>query len=239
MVRIGTAGWAIPPQLRDRFSSSGSQLARYSGRCNCVEINSTFRQRHRPATYARWAESVPESFAFSLKIPKEITHVRRLRDCSVELEAFLRDTETLGTKRAVLLVQLPPSLEYEKSVAEQFFAALRTVYDGFVVCEPRHRSWFTTCPNEALREQRVGRVAADPAVCESAAKSGGWPGIEYRRLHGSPRTYYSSYGFEAIAALGAGLSTTGGPERWTIFDNTAMGAALPDALELLDVLAHA
>ena len=84
-----------------------------------------------------------------------------------------------------------------------------------------------------LRQYEVARVAADPARVPEAARPGGWPGLVYFRLHGSPRTYYSAYMEEALAALATELQARTGAEVWVIFDNTAAGAALPDALELL------
>ena len=63
-IRVGCAGWSIPREHADRFPEEGSHLARYAGRFPAVEINSSFYKPHRPATYARWAASVPASGAF-------------------------------------------------------------------------------------------------------------------------------------------------------------------------------
>ena len=75
-----------------------------------VEINSSFYRPHRPSTYARWAAETPEGFPFAVKLPKEITHKRRLVDVAEPLDRFLAETAALGPKRGPLLVQLPPSL---------------------------------------------------------------------------------------------------------------------------------
>ncbi len=232
MMRIGTAGWAIPRDSRGHFATEGSHLERYAAQLNCVEINSSFYRPHRPATYARWAASVPPDFAFALKIPKEITHSRRFADCEDQLAHFLDESSALGEKRSVLLIQLPPSFAYEPLLAARFFEILRLLYDGHAVCEPRHVSWFTPAANAALIAHRIGRVAADPAVCEEAAEPGGWDRIVYYRQHGSPRTYYSRYEQSAIRALAAQLKAATAAERWCIFDNTSAGAAAENALEL-------
>ena len=79
-MRIGTAGWAIPRIHADLFPGNGTGLERYSGRLNAAEINSSFYRPHRPATYARWADAVPEAFRFSVKIPRSISHEKRLID---------------------------------------------------------------------------------------------------------------------------------------------------------------
>ena len=103
---IGTAGWTIPARERAQFPAEGSSLTRYSARLLGVEINSSFHRPHRAATWARWAESVPEGFRFSAKLPKTITHQRKLVDCEDLVAAFLLDVAPLGARLAILLVQL-------------------------------------------------------------------------------------------------------------------------------------
>ncbi|WP_408901606.1 DUF72 domain-containing protein, partial [Pararoseomonas indoligenes] len=78
-VQIGTAGWSIPKQHAGEFDADGSHLERYARRLPAVEINSSFYRPHRPATYERWAASTPESFRFSAKVPRTITHDCRLK----------------------------------------------------------------------------------------------------------------------------------------------------------------
>ncbi|MGI4746069.1 MAG: DUF72 domain-containing protein [Janthinobacterium lividum] len=232
--RVGVAGWSLRRDLADRFGTGDSQLARYATRFDCVEINSSFYRPHRPATYARWAEAVPAAFRFAVKMPRSITHEARLRDHGSLLDAFLEQTGALGSRRGPILVQLPPSLRFEPDLAERFFGGLRICHDGPVVCEARHASWFTEVAETVLRSARVARVAADPAPVPAAAKTGGWDGLYYHRLHGSPRTYYSGYGPERLEPFVTGLGPTA--DRWVIFDNTALGEAIPDALWLSDRL---
>jgi uncharacterized protein YecE (DUF72 family) len=234
--RIGTAGWAIPAEVRERFPYEGSRLERYAVRFACVEINSSFYRPHRASTYARWAASVPEDFRFALKLPKEITHARRLVDPGEPLAAFLEQSAPLAEKRGVLLVQLPPSLAYDGAVAAAFFHTVRERYDGLLACEPRHPTWFTADAGATFVQYRVARVAADPAVVPEAAEPGGWDGLRYHRLHGSPHTYYSAYDGAALRALAARLRATDVP-AWCIFDNTASGVATANALDLTELLA--
>ena len=83
-----------------------------------------------------------------------------------------------------------------------------------------------------LAERRVARVAADPAVVPRAADPGGWGGLRYFRLHGSPVTYRSPYSDDYLDALTARLRAG----DWCIFDNTASGAALGNAVGVLERL---
>jgi uncharacterized protein YecE (DUF72 family) len=226
----------VPATVRERFPRDGSTLERYARVFSCVEVNSTFYRPHRASTFARWAAAVPGDFRFALKVPKSISHVRRLRNCEDAIEVFLETTAALGAKRDVLLVQLPPKLEFDASVATAFFTGLRARYAGHVVCEPRHPSWFASDADEVLSMQRVARVAADPVIPGGSAEPGGWNGLRYLRLHGAPRTYWSAYAEEALAQLAHRLAPTEVP-TWCIFDNTAAGAAAANALRLKDLTA--
>lgn len=236
-VRIGTAGWSIPRQYADAFPTEGTSLERYSARFPVAEINSSFHRPHRLATWERWRDSVPESFRFSAKLPKRVTHEKKLVDCSEELDSFAEQVAVLGEKLAVLLVQLPPKLTFHPDIAAKFFDELRARSPAQVACEPRNMSWFTPAADALLDDLRVARVAADPAICADAAAPGGWNGLSYWRLHGSPAMYRSPYGDRVIGYAGdlkAAAQRAG--DTWCIFDNTASSAAMGDALRLLDEL---
>jgi uncharacterized protein YecE (DUF72 family) len=237
--RIGTAGWSIALAQADAFPAEGAGLERYAARFDCSEINSTFHRPHRASTYERWAASVPEGFRFCAKLPKTITHERRLVDAEPLLAAFLAEVQPLADKLAVLLVQLPPSLAFDRGVAERFLLALTGATDLRIVCEPRHPSWFDAEAEALLVERQVARVAADPAKVPAAAVPGGWRGLSYFRLHGSPVPYRSSYAPEALQAYADMMKTDlqAGREVWCIFDNTASSAATGNALTLQERVA--
>ncbi len=166
-----------------------------------------------------------------MKVPKHITHEQRLLRSRRALEAFLDESAGLGSRRGPLLVQLPPSLEFEPRVATRFFALVRSLYEGPLVCEPRHQTWFGSASvDTVLMRHQIARVAADPAVTEAAGRPGGWAGLAYFRLHGSPRTYWSSYAPAFIEGVATAMRAHA--EAWCIFDNTASGAALDNAWDL-------
>jgi uncharacterized protein YecE (DUF72 family) len=183
-------------------------------------------------TYERWAAAVPEGFRFAVKVPKAITHEARLQGTGALLDRFLDEVGGLGPKLGPLLVQLPPSLSFEAGPSTRFLQDLRLKVDGPIACEPRHPSWFEPQVEELLADLRIGRVAADPAPVPGAAEPGGWRGLTYLRLHGSPRIYYSAYDEAAIRAALARLALrrAEGSACWCIFDNTAAFAATPNAL---------
>lgn len=233
-LRIGCAGWNIPKTEQGRFVSSGSQLERYASALAAVEINSSFYRSHRPATYARWAANVPGDFRFSAKLPKTITHQNRLQDVALLAKSFVAEVSELGGKLGPLLVQLPPSLNFDPAVARNFFQLIRDNHAGQIACEPRHPSWFTTEADVILSGYQVARVAADPACVAAAAEPGAWGPFYYFRLHGSPRIYYSAYSEAYLAELTRRLCALADQaETWCIFDNTALGAAAVNALNVL------
>ncbi len=234
--RIGTAGWTLPRQHTGAFPSEGSHLLRYAQTFNCVEINSSFHRPHRRKTWERWAITTPEDFRFAVKIPKTVTHIAKLINTGALLQTFLDQAIGLGDKLGPLLIQLPPSLAFDESVAHDFFTTLRELHIAPAVLEPRHATWFTPAVDRLLRDFEIARVAADPAKASPlAGKPGGWRGLQYFRLHGAPRTYYSDYSEAFLTDLAATIHKSS-TEAWVIFDNTALGHATGNALRLQEMI---
>jgi uncharacterized protein YecE (DUF72 family) len=224
--------------VAEAFPSEGSGLQRYAARFDAAEVNATFYRTPRVGTFGRWVEASPPGFRFAAKIPKAITHERKLVGCADLLDAFLADVVPLASKLGPLLVQLPPSLAFDPSDAAHFFGEFRARFAGQVACEPRHASWFEPQADALLGDHRVARVAADPARHALAAVPAGWPGLAYWRLHGSPRMYFSPYDDDALQNLARQLTASQADEAWCIFDNTASGAAAADALRLHALVAR-
>ncbi|KQV17956.1 hypothetical protein ASC74_03435 [Pseudomonas sp. Root329] len=235
-IYIGCAGWSVGREHAAAFPAEGTHLQRYGSQFNCVEINSSFYRPHRHQTYARWATSVPKEFRFSVKIPKRITHELRLADCEQPLEEFLDQCSGLGERLGCLLVQLPPSLAFEEVIAQGFFRVLKEQYSGTVILEPRHESWVDAAP--LLRAYRITQAVIDPSRISTDSSTAGSPKVQYWRLHGSPRIYYSAYDLAYLKNLANQLRVAAGEGAtvWCILDNTASGAALRNALELSTLL---
>lgn len=89
-----------------------------------------------------------------------------------------------------------------------------------------------------LVDLRIAQVAASPSRFVIDAQPGGWPGQVYLRLHGEPRIYHSEYSNEYLQRLAERLqaSRAAGVPTWCIFDNTASGAAMANALALQQLL---
>lgn len=229
---VGTAGWSIPRAFASQCGGAGTHLERYARVFRGAEINSSFYRPHAAAVYAKWAACTPPGFQFAVKVPRLISHELALRRVRAPLQRFLAESAGLGEKRGPLLLQLPGSHVFDARVTARFFDVLRSCYGGAVVCEPRHASWVGTVADALLARFRVARVAADPARAPGLEGPGGWRGLVYYRLHGSPRMYWSRYDPAFIDAVAASLRSRPPVDAWCIFDNTASGAAMQNAQEL-------
>ncbi len=225
---VGTAGWTVPKQHLSLFETEAqdhklSHLERYASRLRCVEINSSFHRPHRYCTWERWAATTPPHFRFAVKAPKAVTHTAKLVKSGAALLEFFEAIRGLGNKLGPILVQLPPKLAFDEGLAEEFFTTVRELHAGGVVLEPRHPSWFGGPVDRLLRSYEIARVAADPPKgSELAGRPGGWTGMCYWRLHGTPRTYYSNYEENWLRAFAEKLrmfeSQSAPEESWIIFD---------------------
>jgi uncharacterized protein YecE (DUF72 family) len=234
-VRVGCAGWGLTDAIAEHFPGDGTHLERYSQVLTCVEINSSFFRPHRPETYARWRDSVPSTFRFSVKLPKAITHEARLAGCDALLDAFFSAATQLGDSLGCWLVQLPPSLVFDPALAGSFLASMRERRKIPIALEARHESWFTAAAAKLLKSKSVAYVDADPQPAGCAIQHPADTSLAYFRLHGSPDMYSSSYEFPYLDSLALTLHDRArkADDVWCIFDNTVAGSAQLNALRVI------
>lgn len=234
---IGTAGWSLPKELRGKFPKEGSLLERYSQRFNCVEINSSFYRDHSASTYSRWAQSVPDRFRFSIKLSQQFSHAQKLKVKSQDLKRKLSDILQLGDKLGCLLVQLPPSLEFDQKSSSRFFQSLRQIYSGPIALEPRNISWASHGAWRVLETNKVSPVIADPSALSHMGDLSRFQFVYYR-LHGAPIRYRSEYSQDALKAYSKQIKafTKERKNVWCIFDNTMFGHAARNGLDLMGIL---
>jgi uncharacterized protein YecE (DUF72 family) len=163
-VRIGACAWTFDEWLENFYPPDLPQsewLEFYARFFHAVEIDSTFYAAPAENTVRRWVETTPASFRFACKLPREITHVCRLRDCSAELNAFLRAVEPLQSKLQVILIQLPPSFTPKdgRLHLRKFLAQLPR--DFRFAIEFRNPGWHRPQIIRLLEKYRVCWVWAD------------------------------------------------------------------------------
>lgn len=230
----GCAGWSIPGADRGAFPAEGSHLEKYASVFGAVEVNSSFYRPHQAKTYEKWAGCVPNDFRFSVKLPRTITHDAKLVDVGSPLEQFAGEVAGLGEKLGCVLVQLPPKLEFDAQLAAEFIGRLTERLRCTIALEARNASWFSGEATALLTGAEVTRVIADPPKGQEGPHVPTTATI-YVRLHGSPRVYYSSYeaGYLAQLAQDMRVHALAGRTVWTIFDNTASGASMSNALAVV------
>lgn len=135
-------------------------LAYYSQVFNAVEMNSTFYGTPRPEYVQRWAQTTPPAFIICPKMPRQITHEKRLLKATTEADAFLDTMRLLQDKLGPVLIQLPPDFARDKLGV--LFAFLRRLpRDLRYAVEFRHRSWHAASTGQLLQDYEVAWVSTE------------------------------------------------------------------------------
>lgn len=168
-------GRYLPPSLSPR-----DRLSAYATWCNAVEGNTTFYATPAVGTVRSWAEQTSPDFRFVLKLPKVITHERRLADVAEPLRAFLAAIEPLGGRAHALWIQLPPSFRPTDVGALAGFLT-RLPREHRYCVEVRHRAFFTEPRSEQLLERTLGTVGAEWVPFDTSVLYGSPPSSEAER----------------------------------------------------------
>lgn len=163
-IRIGSCAWSFQ-DWRGAFYPADLPEARwlefYTSFFPAVEVDSTFHAVPAEHTVRRWVEMTPATFRFTCKLPRQITHVCRLRDCTAELMSFLRAIEPLAPKLQVILIQLPPSLAPRDGKLALRKLLPQLPRDFRFAIEFRHSGWHRPQFIRLLERYRVCWVWAD------------------------------------------------------------------------------
>ena len=168
VVRIGTSGWNYDhwhPELYPPGLAPRDRLARYAAVFGTAELNSSFYRWPRPVAFGSWRDRLPEGFRLSVKAPRGLTHGRKLCAPEVWLQRIAAGWHELGGKRAVLLVQLPPSMPRDDARLAHFLALV----PGWmrVTVEFRHDSWHCQEVFALLRAHRAAYCVMSGANCRA------------------------------------------------------------------------
>ena len=222
-VRIGISGWRYPP-WRGTFYPKGlaqrSELEFASRALPTIELNGSFYSLQAPKSWQAWHDQTPDDFVFSVKAPRYITQILRLKEAAIPLANFFASgLAKLGGKLGPILWQLPPSMPFDAATLDAFLALLphdeaaaarlARRHDDKVsgraslayaspgrrlrhALEVRHPSYVTPEFVDLLRKRHVALVVAD--------SGGRWPEYDdvtadfvYLRLHGASELYKGGY----------------------------------------------
>lgn len=193
------------------------------------EINGTFYRFPTLKTFQDWHDKTPEQFLFSVKAPKEITHIRKFNDCETLLADFYtRCAEGLKHKLSCILFQFPPSYHYSPEKLELLIRSLNMNFKN--VLEFRHESWWIPEVFDQLSRNRITMCSVSyPKLPETIFTD--FPLI-YIRLHGKEKLFYSSYDSTELASVKDSLDDNQKKQIFIYFNNTASTAGILNALEM-------
>ncbi len=222
VIRIGISGWTYKP-WRGTFYPSDlphtKELAYASSVLSSIEINGTFYSLQRPTSYVKWYDETPPGFVFSVKAPRYITHILRLRKIEAPIaNFFLSGVLALKDKLGPILWQFPPNFQFAPDLFEAFLDQLpRTTSAAARLlkhCDARvkGRTWAKIDADRPIRHAIEIRHASFEtpkfvrlllkyhAALVTADTAGKWPMLHdvssdfvYVRLHGAEELYASGY----------------------------------------------
>ena len=204
----------------------------YSKHFNTYEFNGSFYKFPTVENLLTWHDKVPADFKFSLKVPRIITHMRRLEQCDEEIKEFYQvSKEGLKDKLACILWQLPPSFSYSEDRLQSVLGVMNADFKNVV--EFRHESWWREDVIKALDKNNITFCNVNypklPTSIQQTTSTG------YVRMHGNPKLFYSEYTQKEIEALYDDINAVGFKEVYIYFNNTASTAAITNALQLKDI----
>jgi uncharacterized protein YecE (DUF72 family) len=184
-IRTGMAGWVFPEWRGGQFYPEGlkqkEELHWASRAVTSIEINSTFYQNQKPASFEAWAAQTPDDFVFTVKGHQVVTHIKRLKDVGEPLTFFFKSIEALGPRLGAVCWQLPGNFKFDAERVEGFLNQLpKTIRQAI---EVRSKTFAEPAFIDLLRAHNVALVIADTAD---------WPHIDqtadftYARLQGPP-----------------------------------------------------
>ena len=165
---MGIGGWSYEP-WRDTFYpkevSAKKELEYASRQVTSIEINSTFYRLQKPAVYAKWRDSTPEEFVFSIKAPRYIVNRKELATAGSGINRFIGSGITeLETRLGPILWQLAPTHRFVAADLEQFLNLLPSEANGAPLrhaLEVRHPSFMDEEFLKLVRERSVAVVFED------------------------------------------------------------------------------
>ena len=214
--------------------SAKDYLSYYASQLNAVEINSTFYRKPTSKTLEKWFHLTGENFKFFIKIPKTITHLKKLSETKEETTVFCTHIHNgLQEKLAGFLFQLPPSFHYSE---ENLNKVVETINGDFInVVEFRHQSWWNNEVFEKLKENKIifcgvsfPKDISDEVIVNSEA-------FLYYRFHGVPVLFKSEYSEDQLEIISKKIENFKGTS-YLFFNNTWGTAGIKNALELQKIL---
>jgi uncharacterized protein YecE (DUF72 family) len=171
-LRIGCSGWGYDDWLGSFYppnTPKAEYLSLYSKVFDCVEVDSSFYRTPGPAMTKAWYKATSPEFLFAMKMPKRITHEKKLKAVAENLGWFYASAKELREKCGPLVAQLPPSIKYDThwTLMQDFVRSLDVKTFPHSI-EFRHKSWFRDDVYSLLRDRNVAMVWTENQYLRSA-----------------------------------------------------------------------
>jgi len=180
----GTSGFSYKEWVGPFYPAklpANAMLAHYATQLPIVEINNTFYRMPNAAAIQGWRSQVPDSFRFAIKVPRRISHLKRLRDCGSELKTLFAAVADLGPCLGSMLVQLPPHARCDVAALDGFLDELPA--DARVAFEFRHDSWHVPAVFEVLQARNAALVQSESdAQFQPLPWTANWAYLRLRRV---------------------------------------------------------
>jgi len=240
-LHIGTSGWSYkhwsgifyPIDLKpDKY------LEFYTTKFACVELNSCFYHLPLKTTVSGWMNRTPETFRFSPKLSRYITHQMQLLNIEAAAKNFFDVFEGMKSRLGPVLIQLPPGLSYDKPLICNFFNLLNEKYNQYqYAVEVRNKTWLNDDFLDLLSQCGIAFVIADSGnryPYYEAFTSG----FVYLRLHGREQLYASDYQENDLRSYAESILNwmNKGKEVWVFFNNDYYGYAVKNAERLKEIV---
>jgi len=236
--RIGTSGIVVPgnkQSLPDEFKNK-SRLNYYSSLFNTLEVNSTFRKLPMISTLQKWSVDVPDEFEFTIKLWKEITHVRSLNIDLNNIDNFFSVINQIGNKKGCLLIQFPASItsDYLNKIEEILERLQKLDVDNNwrKAIEFRSVTWYNEQTSNLLKNCSASMVLHDMPKSKHLEINEDTT-FAYYRFHGPKGDYRGSYSEEFLKEQADNIRgiLNNGRDVYVYFNNT-MGSAFDNAMQL-------
>ncbi len=239
-ILIGTSGWSYNHWVGNFYPNNLSKwkwLEFYTEQFNTVELNTTFYRLPMEKTFQNWYRRTPNGFVFSVKMSRYITHIKKLRECDDNISIFFDRIKELKEKCPIILIQLPPSLEFKRNVAENFMDGLTSSHGNYrYTIECRNLSWFSEDSYRLMSKYGIALCFADTPRYPYEEKE--TADFIYIRLHGHEVLYASDYSKEQLETWANKINgwLDNGMDVYVYFDNDAYAYAPKNAKMLKDIL---
>ncbi|MFC3199034.1 DUF72 domain-containing protein [Parapedobacter deserti] len=232
-VHIGTSGWHYQ-HWKGVFYPEGmknaDQLTFYAKQFDTVELNNSFYRLPAENTFRQWREATPDTFLFSVKAHRRITHFRKLSSVTDYTAEFVQRASLLQQKLGPILFQLPPKWKSNPAVLSDFAGSLPAGHR--YVFEFRDPSWYNDTVYDILRRHDcafcIYELAGHLSPVEATAS------FTYVRLHGPGDKYQGSYPDETLTTWASHCQSwrNAGLDVFIYFDNDQHAYAADNAKRL-------